>query len=210
MGITFALMVSWLWVPDLEATVTTQVTSSKTITLSRSSDFGVSSSTGDPMAQGTMTAVEIDPLGTFTGSITVPVSQIGTTADTVADDGTITKPLASSSTVYIWRATISGGSNTSRTTEKNALMSTLVDTYAFAESLGNMTGNLSHTSNSSRKLAVTLAKGTLSTTATGSTTPNPSYVWRNLNLIINLNNVRYSGNYTGALNSILTCPGYIN
>lgn len=208
LGITLLMLFLSLVTTELEAAVTISIQrANRTITLNRNGDFGVSSSSGVAMPQGGMTAVEIAPMMFDTAySVSVPVSRIGNNlTDNVADDGTITKTLVSGSSTYVWRVVISGGKSSERATARNQLLNNLQDVHTFTESLGGSTGYLSHTSNSGRKLKVTLVEGTL-----GNTTSNTSYVWRNMTLVIDLKNVRYSGSYTGTLNSAITCPGLIN
>lgn len=193
MGMALALLSAAPASREMQAAVTVTY-QNRSITLNRSTDFGVSSAGGVAIGQVRMYAVEIDPLGTFSGSVNVPVSQIGDNAtDTVADDGTVTKALASSSTTYAWRG------NCATSGERNTMLSSVQDIYVFSESLGSMMGNLSLVGNTAQKLKVTLVKSTMANS--GNT------VWRNLNLIMDLNNVRYSGTYRSTLNSTVTCPG---
>jgi hypothetical protein len=207
-GIVLAVLLFSLRAFELDAAVTISVDrANRTVKLYRNTDFGVSNANGIAMPQGGMIAVEISPEALFdsTYRVNVPVSQIGNMTDTVDDNGTITKPLATSSVTYVWRVNISGGTAAERTAARTQLLSNLIDEHVFSESLGGSTGYLTHTSIADGKLRVTVLEESL-----GSTTANPSYVWRNMSLIIDLNNVRYSGSYTGTMNATILCPGLIN
>jgi hypothetical protein len=136
---------------------------------------------------GTVLADEIEPLGIvdIDPSLFVP-SSIG---GSVAADGTITVPLAFSYDDYVWRLRI-----TTKNECDNFRLTTVTDTYDFEIPAGTNSGRLPKTTApTSQQLKVTLVP--VPGLVREYETTKLCYVYRKLNLKIDLSSIRYSGRY---------------
>ena len=168
-----------------------------TITLTLA-DFGlVTMATALP--EGTIVATQLQPLDTLLSSPSVTVPNMG---GSVAADGTLTSPdlvdatFPTVPTNYIWRFQLTAAQHD----PPPPTFAITAESYVLSNSSGTNKGAFSHSVYPTSRLKVELIPGALSDQKSA----NRWYVYRAFGLKMDLNGIKYSGNYTGTIQSTIT------
>jgi len=174
--------------PVLLANITAQFAGSASMSIARSVDLGLPA-TVNARAAGSLIAEEITP---WEPELECDPVNTDIVLGTVTPDGKLVKPVATSYSSYVWRLRMNNS-------DKNRFnTATLLDGFSVGGS-GQPAGTLNHTSQPAG-LGVRLVPGVLEWYRQGA----DWYLYRKIDLEIDLRGVRYSGTYRGNLTTTVS------